>query len=57
MKNMHSSLEPGGTDDAVPAQYEPLLFRGRVSMAFPAPTMSLRFRCSMSASPEEYKKI
>ena len=34
----------GGTDDAVPAQHEPLLFRGRVSMAFPAPTMSIRFR-------------
>ena len=28
--------------DAVPAQYKHTLFDGRVSMAFPAPTMSMR---------------
>ena len=28
--------------DAVPAQYKHTLFHGRVSMAFPAPTMSMR---------------
>ena len=29
--------------DAVPAQYTPLLFYGRLPMAFPAPTKSIRF--------------
>ena len=29
--------------DAVPAQYEPLLFHGAVPFALPAPTKSIRF--------------